>query len=226
MRHIVPWWAKRFIDDSYANRKGKGSLAAVARLQRFMHPPGYRWCCKLDIKAFFPSIHRATALKLWLRALPKLPYPPATLQVLDQVATAILTQNPMEPPAAAGAACWPNPKSQATSHKPLYHAQAGKGMPTGSLTSQFFANVYLNELDPVVKHTLKVRSYLRYVDNFILLADAPQTLLSWKTRIEQFLMQRLKLELHHHKTVLHRYHQGVDLLGTIVFPQSHAYPPA
>jgi hypothetical protein len=216
VRHIEPWWDRRFIDDSYANRKGKGTQAAVARLQRFMRQPGHRWCCKLDIRAFFPTIHRATVLKLWQQALPKLPYPPTTRRLLDQVATAILTQNPMEPP--------PTPSgrrsllAQIPSHKSLYHAQAGKGMPIGSLTSQFFANVYLNELDQFVKHTLKIRGYLRYVDDFILLADDPQTLLRWKTRIEQFLMQRLQLELHHHKTVLQRCHQGVDFLGTIVFP--------
>jgi hypothetical protein len=58
-----------------------------------------------------------------------------------------------------------------------------KGLPIGSLSSQFFANVYLHELDHFVKHTLKVRGYVRYVDDFVLLADSAQALMTQrKTR--------------------------------------------
>lgn len=91
-------------------------------------------------------------------------------------------------------------------------------MPIGSLTSQFFANVYLNELDQFIKHTLKVQAYLRYVDDFVLLADDRQTLLAWKRQIEAFLQDRLKLQLHPNKVVLQRCTQGIDFLGSMVFP--------
>jgi RNA-directed DNA polymerase len=91
-------------------------------------------------------------------------------------------------------------------------------MPIGSLTSQFFANVYLNELDQFVKHRLKVRGYLRYVDDFVLLADDAATLVRWQREIEHFLQETLHLQLHPGKTVLQRSAQGIDFLGNIVYP--------
>lgn len=216
IRHIEPWWDKRFIDDSYANRKGKGTQTAVCRLQHFMRQPGHRWYCQLDIRAFFPSIDRRILLGLWQDALPKLPWPISVRRRLDQVSTAILSQSPVNPlPLRSGDLAL---LTQIPAHKSLFGAPPGVGMPIGSLTSQFFANVYLNELDQFVKHTLKVRGYVRYVDDFVLLADDPQTLLSWKIAIEGFLHERLRLALHPNKTVLQRCAQGIDFLGSIVFP--------
>jgi hypothetical protein len=142
--------------------------------------------------------------------------PASVRQRLDAVATAIITQLPTQPP--------PRPSgdrrllAQVPPHKSLFYAPPGVGLPIGSLTSQFFANVYLNELDQFVKHTLKVRGYLRYVDDFCLLADDPATLLGWKEKIEIFLRERLHLRLHPHKVVLQRSTQGLDYLGQIVFP--------
>lgn len=216
VRHIEPWWDKRFIDDSFANRKGKGTHAAIGRLQSFMRQPGHHWACQLDIRAFFPSIDRRTLQQLWRDALPKLPWPVATRRQLDQVATAILTQSPVEPPPLRSGDL--ALLAQIPSHKSLLGAPLGVGLPIGSLTSQFFANVYLNELDQFVKHTLKVRAYVRYVDDFVLLADDPQTLLGWKAGIERFLRDRLRLELHPGKVVLQRCAQGIDFLGCIVHP--------
>lgn len=216
VRHIEPWWNPRFIDDSFANRKGQGTQAAIERLQQFMRQPGRRWYIKLDIRAFFPSIDRRIVHDLWRQALPKLPCPEATRQRLDQVATAILTQSPLNPPPhRSGDLAL---LAQIPPHKSLFHCAPGIGLPIGSLTSQFFANVYLNELDQFIKHTLKARAYLRYVDDFILLADDPQTLIGWKAEIEHFLRARLRLELHPHKIVLQRSNQGIDFLGGIVFP--------
>lgn len=217
VRHIEPWWDKRFIDDSYANRKGKGTQAAIDRLQHFMRQPHRRWYIKLDVRAFFPGIDRRIVLALWRAALPRLPHPEKMRRCLDQVASAILQQNPVEPlPVFSGQR---HLLAQIPAHKSLYHAAPGKGMPIGSLTSQFFANVYLNELDQFVKHTLKVRSYVRYVDDFVLLADDPQTLLGWKAEIDRFLAKHLALQLHPDKTVLQRCSQGVDFLGAIVHPR-------
>ncbi|MDT7524393.1 reverse transcriptase/maturase family protein [Rhodoferax sp. TBRC 17198] len=216
VQHIEPWWNKRFIDDSYANRQGKGTQAAIGRLQHFMRQPGHRWYCQLDIRAFFPSIDRRILLQLRQTALPKLPWPASTRQQLDQVATAIIQQSPTEPPPRRSGDI--DLLARVPPHKSLFGAPPGVGMPIGSLTSQFFANVYLNELDQFVKHTLKVRGYIRYVDDFVLLADAPQTLLVHKARIEQFLQERLRLQLHPTKTVLQRCSQGADFLGAIVHP--------
>ena len=213
---IEPWWNKRFIDDSYANRQGKGTQAAIERLQALMRREHHRWYCKLDVQAFFPSIDRTILLALWQRALPRLPYPVATRKRLEQVATAILTQDPIQPqPLRSGDQALLN---RIPPHKSLFHAQPGKGLPIGSLTSQFFANVYMNELDQYAKHQLRIGGYIRYVDDIILLGPDVATLMAWKAQIECFLRERLALTLHPRKTVIQRCKQGADFLGAIVHP--------
>ena len=73
-------------------------------------------------------------------------------------------------------------------------------MPLGNLTSQFFANVYLNELDSFVKHKLKAKYYIRYVDDFVILHQSRENLEIWKGQINEFLNNRLKLKLHPDKS--------------------------
>ena len=98
-------------------------------------------------------------------------------------------------------------------------ATEGKGMPLGNLTSQFFANVYLNELDYFVKHSLKVEYYIRYVDDFVILHRDRRILENWKNRISVFLQQRLELELHPEKSKVIPLRKGITLLGFRVFYQ-------
>jgi RNA-directed DNA polymerase len=100
-------------------------------------------------------------------------------------------------------------------HKTLFGSGANKGLPIGNLNSQFFANVYLNGLDQFVKHELKCRHYLRYCDDFILLANDPNTLRAWHDGIAAFLRDRLALELNP-KQRLAPVSNGVDFLGYIV----------
>ncbi|MDO8563926.1 MAG: RNA-directed DNA polymerase [Nanoarchaeota archaeon] len=89
----------------------------------------------------------------------------------------------------------------------------GKGMPLGNLTSQFFANIYLNELDQFVKHNLKAKYYLRYVDDFIILNESKRQLEIWKVKIENFLRDNLKLTLHPQKSKIIPLSKGIDLVG-------------
>jgi len=93
----------------------------------------------------------------------------------------------------------------------------GKGVPLGNLTSQFFANVYLNELDYYIKHNLKIKYYIRYVDDFVILHDSREKIQLYKWLIENFLKQRLKLELHPEKSKVIPLHNGINLLGFKVF---------
>ncbi len=93
----------------------------------------------------------------------------------------------------------------------------GKGMPLGNMTSQFFANVYLDELDQFVKHTLKAKYYIRYVDDFVILHRDRKTLERWKDEISTFLCQRLELELHPEKSRIIPLRKGITLLGFRVF---------
>lgn len=94
--------------------------------------------------------------------------------------------------------------------------EAGKGMPLGNLTSQFFANVYLNELDYFVKHILKCKFYIRYVDDFVLLDKSKEKLESMNGKINAFL-ETIKLQLHPEKSKIYPLNKGVKFLGFRVF---------
>ena len=87
------------------------------------------------------------------------------------------------------------------------------GMPLGNLTSQFFANVYLNELDQFVKHELRAKYYVRYVDDFVILNKSKEQLESWKRKIEEFLRNKLKIGLHPEKSKIISLSSGVNFLG-------------
>jgi len=91
-------------------------------------------------------------------------------------------------------------------------------LPLGNVTSQLFANIYLNELDQFVKHKLKVRYYLRYCDDFIILGTKKNYLEKLTCQIGSFLSARLKLSLHPDKAILRKYHQGIDFLGYVILP--------
>jgi len=88
-----------------------------------------------------------------------------------------------------------------------------KGMPLGNLTSQFFANVYLDKFDKFVKHTLKAKYYIRYVDDFIILHSSKEKLEEWKKEIDNFLRKELKLELHPEKSKIIPLSRGIDFVG-------------
>ena len=86
-------------------------------------------------------------------------------------------------------------------------------MPLGNLTSQFFANLYLNELDQFFKHKLKIKYYIRYVDDFVVLNESKEQLEIWRKQIDNFLRQWLKIELHPDKSRIIPLSRGVDFVG-------------
>lgn len=93
-----------------------------------------------------------------------------------------------------------------------------KGLPLGNVTSQIFANIYLNELDQFVKHTLKARHYIRYCDDFVILDESKSTLETLTGHIRTFLRGHLFLELHPHKVTIRKLQQGTDFLGYVSLP--------
>jgi hypothetical protein len=103
-------------------------------------------------------------------------------------------------------------------HKSLLHAPPGKGLPIGNLTSQFFANVYLDDLDQFVKRRLRIRHYLRYCDDFLLLGQSPEELSEHRDAIEGFLRERLLLDLNVKQHRLRPVADGIDFLGYVVRP--------
>lgn len=86
------------------------------------------------------------------------------------------------------------------------------GIPIGNYTSQFFANIYLNELDKYVKNELKVKYYTRYMDDFILLAKTKDDCKILKQQIESFCWNNLRLELNH-KSRYYPYKFGLNFCG-------------
>ena len=93
-----------------------------------------------------------------------------------------------------------------------------KGLPIGNLTSQLFANVYMNECDQFVKHDLHIKHYVRYTDDFLIVDNDLAKLGALLQPIQTFLRERLKLELHPDKVEIRRYTKGIDFLGYVSFP--------
>jgi RNA-directed DNA polymerase len=93
-----------------------------------------------------------------------------------------------------------------------------KGVPIGNLTSQLFANVYMNEFDQFMKHELQVKQYMRYTDDFVIVSEDESYLQSLIPKISEFLRTRLALSLHPGKVFIRKYRQGIDFLGYVSLP--------
>ena len=196
MRILEPHIDKRMIYDSYACRKNKGVHAAINRLQSYMLR--YPYFLKLDIASYFASIDHAI-LKQKLAAMigdPKL------LFLLSLIIDS-------------------SPENQNLipffNGDDLIDAMRARGLPIGNLTSQFFGNLYLNDVDHYVKDELGSKAYIRYVDDIILLADSKAKL--WQTLNvlrEKFTAERL--HIHQTKCFVQPSRAGVEFLGYRIWP--------
>ena len=208
-------WDPRFIGDSYANRCGKGSHAAVRRLQGFVRQvasgQGNGYFLQLDIRNFFNSIHRPT---LWSMLKPVMQRHGLSSTV--QHATHALLRHP---PLQSGVQLCGRLEdfTLVPAHKRLANAAPGCGLPIGNLSSQLFANIYLDRLDQFVKHVLKARRYVRYVDDFVLVHHDREVLAQWKVEIEAFLARELRLQLKD-DVRLRPLTDGIDFLGYVIRP--------
>jgi hypothetical protein len=97
--------------------------------------------------------------------------------------------------------------------------QSARGLPLGNLTSQLFANIYLNELDQFAKKELRIKYYARYMDDFIIVSDDEKYLKNLLLPIKYFLESELKLELHPNKISIRKFSQGLDFLGYVARPR-------
>ncbi len=181
---IEPLFENKFIKDSYACRRAKGSHAGSARLTEFLRRSRRMWgkvyCLQADVSKFFPSVDHGV-LKAVIRKTIRCK---RTLKLLDDIIDSIGTE---------------------------------KGMPIGNLTSQLFANVYLNELDHFAKEKLQARFYIRYMDDFLILHNEKGQLHRWRAEIEDFMKHVLNLDLNA-KTAIFPVNQGVDFLGYRTWP--------
>lgn len=185
---IEPIFDKTFIQDSYANRLGKGTLRAIKRFDQFkrkVSKNNTRTCyiLKADIRHYFETVDHNTLLSVIKKRI-------SDERVLWLISTILANHRTTE---------------------------EGKGMPLGNLTSQFFANIYLNELDQFVKHTLNAKYYIRYVDDFVILHTSAKTLASYKAEVRNFLKEKLSLDLHPDKCKILTLSNGVNFLGFRIF---------
>lgn len=199
-RVIEPLWEARFIDTSYACRLGKGTHAALARAWTWVRQ--YRYAFHGDIVKYFPSIDMELLRDLLAHRI-------ADRQVLWLV-DQILTGGADIQTGVAPVVYLPSDN--------LFAALRPRGLPIGNLTSQFFANVYLHELDLFVKQQLRCRAYLRYMDDFVLFADDKAQLHTWRAAIQEFLATRLRLVLHPRKSVVFPVAVGLDFCGFRLYP--------
>ena len=184
-----------FIYDSYANRKGKGTHRAVVRYEKFRDR--FRYVLRCDIYRYFPAIDHEILKQDIRRRITC----PRTLNLVDRIIDA---SNPQEP---------------VNIHFPgdevFTPLERRRGIPIGNLTSQFFANVFLNGLDHYCKEVLRVKGYVRYVDDFALFHDERAQLERWQLAISRYLEGR-RLLLHPRKTFIAATNEDAVFLGFVL----------
>jgi hypothetical protein len=195
---IEPLFERSFISDSYANRVGKGTHRALTRCQQFARR--YRYALQIDVEQFFPAIDHA----ILRRALATKISDGQVLWLIDRILAS--GQGVL---AEAYQMRWFEGDDLLAANRP-------RGLPIGNLTSQFWANCYLHDLDNFVKRGLGCPAYLRYVDDVALFGDDKAQLWAWRAAIIERLAG-LRLTIHpaaQPRPVT----EGVPLLGFVVYP--------
>lgn len=198
---MEPLFERRFIHDSYANRRGKGTHAAIDRCQHFARR--YPYVLQCDVQQFFPAIDHS----LLTHSIQQVIVDPELLWLCGQILE-------------SGQGVLGN--EYAMVYFPgddLFAVNRPRGLPIGNLTSQFWANVYLNQLDHFIKRELKCPAYLRFVDDFLLFADDKCTLWDWRQAIIDYLAG-LRLTLHEARCHPQPVDEGIPFLGFVIYPQN------
>lgn len=209
---IAPAFTAGFIADSCACIKERGTLYAAQRLEAKIRSATQNWSrrvhyLKCDLANFFVSIDKLVLHRQLMRRLRD----PWTRWLTETV----LFHDPRDDYELR---CGPERVELVPPHKRLLNQPRHCGLPIGNLSSQFFANVLLDDLDQFVKHTLRVRHYIRYVDDFVLLHESPQQLNAWHDAIAEFLKRELGLRLNDAKTIRQPVDRGVDFVGQVIKP--------
>jgi retron-type reverse transcriptase len=236
VRFLEQHWEKVFIHDSYACRKNKGTLAAVERLHHNMlsisrNGKKRAYFMQLDVKNFFMSIDKEILWKFLEKGLKKqlgirknneksqqmtifdldCDEKEQNFEKISKVLHTLLFHEPTKDyinKSTKREWLWVPPE------KSLFNAGDGKGLPIGNLTSQFFANVYLNALDQFIKHVLKIKYYVRYVDDFVIMHENKEQLRKWLDAIKEFLKEKLGLTLKNAVKVA-SLGNGINFLGYV-----------
>ncbi len=208
-----------FIEDSYANRCGKGTHKAVRKLKYHLVRGGQDrqklYFLKMDIKGFFRNIDKSI---LWEMIEEKIQNSGGDEEWKSEVlwlARKIVFHDPASNYIFKGKE---KMKNLIPREKSLFFGNRNTGLPIGNLTSQFFANVYLNKLDHFIKEELGFERYVRYVDDFIILDEDRGRLEQVVNQTAIFLENNLNLYLCQSKTILKPINTGIDFLGYFVKP--------
>jgi len=182
-----------FIPNSFSCRIGKGTHKGVNAVSNMVRKVSRNYTApcialKCDIRKFFDSIDHEILLGILRKRIKD----QDLMELLEEI---VVSFN--------------------GSRSDLFNQ---RGVPIGNLTSQIFANIYMNEFDQFIKHELKAQYYARYTDDFVILSHNEAILRDQLDRINSFLKSTLALELHPQKVIFRRYHQGIDFLGYVVFP--------
>jgi len=199
-RILYPIFDKSFIFDSYSCRIEKGTHRAVAKLEVFCRKLSRNntkniFALKCDIRKYFDSVDQNILCKLIRKKVSD----EDTLWLIGEIIGS-----------------FKNKDSNESFLDPRFRGNDKRGLPLGNVTSQLFANIYLNELDQFVKHELKEKYYLRYCDDFLILNEDKEYLEKLVFPIGNFLKKKLGLDLHPNKITIRKFRQGVDFLGYVV----------
>ncbi len=197
---LEPVFERGFIDNSFANRVGKGTHRALNQCQEYARK--YRYVLQCDVRQFFPSIDHAILLANLHRKV-RDPDLMGLIKLIVASGTGVLSEE-------YDMIYFPGDD--------LFAANRPRGLPIGNLTSQFWANCYLNPFDHFVLRELRCPAYVRYVDDFLLFGNDKRQLWDWKAAIIERLV-RLRLTIHTGSAQVRPVTEGIPFLGFIVFPQ-------
>lgn len=209
---IFPYFKNRFIEDSYACIKNRGTLAAVNRCEHFLRSITQNWSkpayiLQMDLKNFFVSIDKNILYNLIVKHI-------GTESLTSNLVKNIIYYDPTINPIVDKNSNF----SLIPKHKSLWYCDKTKGLPIGNLTSQLFANIYLDELDKYIKHKLNAKYYVRYVDDFFILHTSKTKLEEYFILVDQFLNDNLLLNLNKKKSKIFNVYNGITFLGSTILP--------
>ena len=207
------WEEKIFIDDSYACRPGKGNHYGVERLQKYVKE--FKYYGSFDIANFFGSIDKKIIYESFAKVIREINRPDWWKKEILWLSKTIIFHNPASNYIYKGDQ---DLQILVPPYKSLIHKDGMTGLPIGNLTSQFLANVYLNELDQFVTKTLGAKGYGRYVDDFVIFANSKTELRQWRNQMAEFLSTQLHLTLHPKKQQIQPTRHGIPFVGYFIKP--------
>ena len=218
--HIEKDIDKTFIYNSLACRKEKGGILGIKRLRKDINKitnnkQTNAYYLKLDIQSFFYTIDKNILYELLSEKVARLNFSQKDKEDLLWLSKKIIFHNPCTNYIQKGSL---DALKKLPKNKSLFTTPPDKGLPIGNLTSQFFANVYLNEVDQFIKRELKVKYYLRYADDMLFLSKDLKELKRVELAVTNFLKEKLLLDIKKEKTKYGSVYQGIDFIGYIVRP--------